>query len=116
MDSKILFRISKLLGKISSNHDGEILGAVKMAHKLVIEQGLTWDDLLLNVSTKPPPFQQNLGLKDKLIICYQKINYCNKWEHDFIESIYERYFSFGKPLTDKQELHLNKIYEKVSDL
>lgn len=39
-------RLVKLLARIGSSHDGEVLNAARLADRLVRRAGLTWDDIL----------------------------------------------------------------------
>lgn len=44
-------RLAKLLGMMGSAHDGEALNAARMAHTLVRQAGMTWEDVLRKVGT-----------------------------------------------------------------
>lgn len=39
-------RLIKLLARLGSSHDGEVLNAARLADRLVRQAGLTWDDVL----------------------------------------------------------------------
>lgn len=48
-------RLSKLLGMMGSQHDGEVLSAAKKANELVRTAGLCWDDVLVRSEGHSPP-------------------------------------------------------------
>jgi hypothetical protein len=48
-------RLEKLLTMLGSVHDGEVLNAGRLAHKLVSNAGLTWSSLLATRRKPEPP-------------------------------------------------------------
>ena len=46
LDAKGRERLTKFLGMMGSDQDGEALSAARMAHKLVAEAGVTWAEVL----------------------------------------------------------------------
>ncbi len=119
MDQHTLFKIAKMCGKFGSAHDGEILSAAKMAHKLVKETKLTWDDVLLKniqVSAPPPPPSGNepISDKEKVSFCLERMDFLRDKEIDFLESIRERLMLYGRELTEKQAKWLRNIYERLA--
>lgn len=39
-------RLAQFLGMLGSDHDGEVVNAAKMAHRMVTQAGLTWEQVL----------------------------------------------------------------------
>jgi hypothetical protein len=52
-------RLGRVLGLLSSSHDGEVLNAARAADRIVKEAGLTWLDVAqrIGVSTRPTGYQ-----------------------------------------------------------
>jgi len=46
--------------------------------------------------------------------CADEYHKLNKWEDQFIASIYERLTYHSNPLSEKQEVTLLEVYEKVT--
>lgn len=49
----IRLRLTRLLGMLGSDHDGEVVNAARIADRLVRENGLTWDDVIAPVVCSP---------------------------------------------------------------
>ena len=52
-------RLTRLLGMLGSDFDGEVLNAARLADRLVREQGITWFDILATSSLTPVPRQES---------------------------------------------------------
>lgn len=116
MDAHTLFKLAKICGKFGSAHDGEILSAAKMAHRLVKEAKLTWDDVLLDgvQITAPEPEPAPMSDKEKVGFCLEREDFLREKEIDFLKSIQERLMFYGKELTEKQARWLYSIYERLA--
>lgn len=77
--------ISKLLGLLSSNHDGEVLAAARKVQQLVKAKGATWPEVLGITTTPPQPEPDHLvEARDLLTRGKGKLT---RWEHDFLLGI-----------------------------
>ena len=77
-------RLVKLCGMFGSHHDGERAAASKMAHTLVLSNGLTWRELIAPTSPQV----------------------LNEWEASFVSTL-------RGDLSPKQKAKLDQIVEKV---
>ena len=46
-------RLAKMLGRLGSDHDGEVLTAAAAVRRFLRERGLTWDDVLASQVAVP---------------------------------------------------------------
>jgi hypothetical protein len=97
-------RLAALLGMIGSAHDGEALNAARLAHKLVVGSGLSWEqvlkgggyteDFVREVAAKayaegkvdgaPKPPRKTFAGYAKLLL--EKVDDLTEWEEDFLAS------------------------------
>jgi len=102
-------RLVKLLGLLSSNHDGERATAGRMADQLLREAGLTWDHVV--ASTAPatakgaPEGSRPWHPMASRILASGN---ANEWESNFCEDLIDRWR--GPVLTAKQQSVLDRIY------
>lgn len=59
--SELPDRLIKLLGLFGSDHAGERATAARMAHHLIVRNGLTWADV---IRTPPPPMPRMNSLRE----------------------------------------------------
>jgi hypothetical protein len=97
-----LGRLVKLLGRLGSDHDGEIAVAGRMANALVRQHGLTWADIIA------PPLAP-LDWRAKCRRCVDRADCLNAWERQFIGSL----LSWRGPLTERQLAKLDAIYASL---
>jgi hypothetical protein len=100
-----LERLIKLLGMLSSAHDGERAAAGQKAHEFIRRHGLTWSEILLAGPASPP----KLGWRDKQRACQAHEHCLNSRERAFVLSL-ARWR--GTP-TEKQLAWLDRIYENL---
>ena len=117
-------RLAKLLAMFSSNHDGEVVNAARLAERLVKSRGETWDSVInakpasggnhqhSKPSEKPreeakPPVKW----KEDAETCVEYAEHLSEWERQFLKSILENSASF--PLSVKQQQVLDRIFAKV---
>ncbi len=105
MKEKERDRLVKLLGLLSSVHDGERAAAGLAADKLVRALGITWEDAIvgkLGYDEEWEDFAENILL----------YNWLTPWEREFCESLLEK--RQGRELSEKQEAVINKLREKAT--
>jgi hypothetical protein len=102
-------RLTKVLGLLGSNHDGEALAAGRKAHELVRGAGMTWGDLL-RPALPAPAEMPAWGMTDrqKLDLCGEHWDDLGDWGRDFISSLTSR-LNRGRGLTDKQRAALDRL-------
>ncbi len=118
-------RLAKLLAMFSSNHDGEVVNAARLAERLVKSRGETWDSVINakpalrqeqqrrqekpREQTKPP-----LKWRENAEACVEYAEHLSEWENQFLDSILENSGKF--PLSVKQQQVLDRIFAKVSKI
>ncbi len=111
--------LAKILGRMGSAFDGEILTAAKTAARLVRAAGATWEDIIVmpTVTAAPqlarpePPqpwdsAEDCKGAVDALLLWPQHLS---PWERRFLVSLQQR----NRRLTPKQYRCLEKIGTRV---
>jgi hypothetical protein len=105
LDTQSAERLTKFLGLLGSNSDGERANAARMADQLVRGLGLTWGDIVI-----PPHAVPASDWRRMANYCRMLRDQLNQREMEFVESI-TRYR--GAP-SDKQQRWLSKIYARLS--
>jgi hypothetical protein len=98
----VVDRLVKLLGLLSSAHDGEVANAGRMADQLIRRYGLTWADIIA------APIA-SIGWRDKVRACLDCIGTLNAKEQQFICSLVNWR---GMP-TDRQLAWLDRIFANL---
>lgn len=131
MDTK---RLSHLLGMLGSAHDGEVLNAAKLAHRLVREAKATWPELFAGKPPTAPTYDD--GYRHGFTAGYQKAvaeaahemreaysypdivrellsgDYdLTDWEAQFVESVHRR--GAGR-LSERQKAVLDRMRDKYA--
>jgi hypothetical protein len=96
-------RLSKLLGMLGSDHDGEVINAARAADRLVRDAGLRWPDIAMPA----PP--RDRGDNDPVGFCLARPGVLTDWEERFLRSIARQPYR----LTPKQCAVLGGIVSKV---
>jgi hypothetical protein len=107
-------RLTKILGMLGSDHDGEIAAAGRQAHRLIQQAGLTWPEV---IAPTPPASQQHyrpprrwrspISYSDACAQCLLWPEALTDWETGFLQSIASRH-----RISDKQIAVLNRITAK----
>ena len=84
LTSTDLSLLSKLLGMVGSDHDGEALAAARKADALVRGRGRTWPEVL-GLNDAPPPEADHIALARELLGRGKAI--CTTWEMRFLRGI-----------------------------
>ncbi len=104
-------RLIKLLGLLGSDHDGEIVTAGRMAHRLVQSLGLTWADVIGGgAALKAPTRKSTKATKDWRDVCREVADDENEspWARAFCSEI----LTFrGVDLSRRQLARLREILE-----
>jgi hypothetical protein len=133
--------LARLLGMLGSHHDGEVLTAGRMAHKLIREADTTWSELLSHNGVAIEAVRQLLAENDELRAELSRLRHAirprppqpwrdatdkhqaiedlllwvehlSEWEQEFLCSLLRR----RRPPTGRQIEVLVSIGEKVDRL
>ncbi len=84
-------RLAKLLGMLSSQHDGEVVTAARHADAVVRRAGLTWRDVLSEM--RPPRVEDvAFGVAGEIAFCLRHRHHLTEWEAHFVASMRESAF------------------------
>lgn len=110
MNSAVAERIARIIPRLGSNHDGEVVAAAKAIERILSAEKLDWHevaDLVGNSALRLPqgpahswnemPHQWRSQLLTALL-CQPDLS---EWEIQFLRSVAQK-FSRGFALTDKQ--------------
>ncbi|HEY8872963.1 MAG TPA: hypothetical protein VIM52_08025 [Stellaceae bacterium] len=101
-------RLAKLLGMFSSDSDGEIVNAARMAERLRRQSGLTWHDILRPVP-EPRREREVESVDDALDLCEAYADLLTDWERRFISTLRRQ----RTPISPKQVAIIEQILGKV---
>jgi hypothetical protein len=111
--AEVLTRLIKLCGMLGSDHDGERASAGLKASKLLMENHLTWHDVISSPNSYQSAEQGAKQQAPHIAICKlakdlldDKI--INDWEHNFLISI-----SGNLTVSDKQQVVVDRIRRKA---
>jgi hypothetical protein len=88
-----LRKLAKVLGRLGSNADGEVLVAARKADELVRNLGATWDQIIAPSHAPliaPPP----ATVAAKIALLRQHIDLLTDWEVNFLASL-SRFHKFS---------------------
>lgn len=106
-------RLAKILGRLGSDSDHEVIVAARTAEKMVRGANTTWDAVIVNPSSTRTTRQAEAcrapTLQQTVERCLRHSSRLTDFERDFLGSIAMR----RAPLTEKQQNILNQILEKV---
>lgn len=116
-------RLVRLLGMLGSAHDGERANAASLAHKMLQDRKLTWNDVIAHGPNgagvdparpfyqppppppKPPPRPSPLrSWRQVAEECAEHLEQLNDWESEFVEGL-----GRWNALTPKQAAKLRDI-------
>jgi hypothetical protein len=103
-----LQRLAKILSRLGSNHDGEVLAAGRLAHDLARRLGATWDELLRATprSLAAPPS----SISAKLSLCRRRLSELTAWEQQFVLSLHH-----FRRLSEKQLRILDRLVAAIGE-
>ena len=117
-------KLLKLLAMFSSNHDGEVNNAARMAHELMKRNKLDWADLIAtshetahnhdsHARNPPPPSALPQWIKNLLAMTDDSL--LTDWEVQFILGMRDKVQDYGARarFSDKQRAVLARIYTTV---
>jgi hypothetical protein len=112
-------KLIKLLNMFSSDFDGEVCTAARMAHELIRSRQLDWDDLIIspggtrNGSVEPEDEEEFIPVELEIIRhCIRRGALLSRWEREFLGSIAQSVVEWGR-LTPKQRSVLDEIVAKL---
>lgn len=103
-NTALLDRLSKIMGMLGSDHDGERSAAAWQASKLLREAKLTWRDVIGTTTCPMCKPSASFGWRRLAARCLE-VGGVTSWERDFLNSLLSKSY----PLTPKQAAVLNKI-------
>jgi hypothetical protein len=100
-------RLVKLLGLLSSDHNGEALNAGSMADRLVHKFRLSWSDVIADQSAPPAP---ELPAQEWMRTAREVLQsgIASPWECGFCQSLLAK--RSGWSLTEKQSIKLADVW------
>jgi hypothetical protein len=109
-------KLTKVLGMLGSDHDGEIAAAGRKAHSMLQAEGLTWGEVIAPARLAPPPrselqprrWHKPESVRDVVALCLRWPEVLTEWAVTFLGSIADRV-----RLSDKQSKTLMRILNKV---
>jgi len=104
-------RLSKLIPRLASNHDGEIVAAARAIGRTLASHRLDWHDLAQAISLPAPAVRpcDDADWRDLLAFCASRMNLLNGREREFLRSIAR----WRGDLTERQRKWLEAIAEKL---
>ncbi len=104
-------RLSKLIPRLASNFDGEVVETVRAIERALRSAGADWHDLAAAITTKPAVAgRPRNGLLDMAETLFG-LDDLNTWEINFTHDMV-RLLRAGARLTDKQEQALRRCYAR----
>jgi hypothetical protein len=104
-----LDRLAKLLGLLSSHHDGEILAAAKKAEAIRRDAGLSWSEILAPRLPAPRREREISSTEDAIEVVLENLHALTPWERNFARSIARQSYS----LSEKQASVLQRLVRKA---
>jgi hypothetical protein len=103
-------KLTKVLGRLGSSHDGEVITAARMANAIVRKAGASWDEIIaLSVPLIAPPSAPT-SVAAKLSLCRRHLASLSAWEKQFVLDL--RRFSHLSP---KQLAVLDRLVAEISE-
>jgi hypothetical protein len=112
LDDAAVERLTKLLGMLGSDHDGERASAALKADQLIRSRGLTWQQILLrdNFDTAVEVDAHDVSVKEQINFCLDHgCDIVTAWEWGFLNGIRD----WPNSLTAKQRKKLEQLFRKV---
>ncbi|EPY00617.1 hypothetical protein [Magnetospirillum fulvum] len=106
-------RLQKLIPRLASDHDGEVLATVAAIRRTLGGANLTLHDLARALAAAPPRHEarREIGLAAMLDRLRRAGGLLNVWESRFVADLSVR-VQRGKRLSPKQAETLRRIYEE----
>src|SRR5687767_12283048 len=108
-------KLTKLLGMLGSDHDGEVAAAGRAANRLLKAHGLTWSDVITPApqsATLPAVWREPEHWLDAVGLCLVLPDApLSSWDRKFLISISQR----DADLTEKQQAQLIRIVDKCRE-
>ena len=118
-------RLAPLLGKMASDHDGEILASVRAIRRLLERHGLTLNDLGAAIAAEPvrvvyrdrqpEPDPAAEHWREMAAFCASRAELLNEREAAFVANMARILRRPGAEPTPKQAAWLAAIYERLTE-
>jgi hypothetical protein len=102
-------RLVQLLGMLGSDFDGERANAGRLAHRLLVEHDLRWDDVVVSAIAVPVNAAPRTE-RDVVGDCIVRDWLLDGWEKRFLQSLAE----WAGAYTVKQRLKLDEIARRLN--
>lgn len=108
-------KLSKLIPRLASDYDGEVVATARAIERILSASGLTWHDLADRVSPEPTPgFDYDTAneyhrLANELI---EREAWNTEKEHDFLLNV-QAWTATGRRPSEKQRRWIECIAERV---
>jgi hypothetical protein len=100
-------RLAKVLGRLGSEHDGEVVAAARHADALVRRAGLRWNQII------GPPLlaadHARSGIAAEISHCLRNQHCLTEWEARFVASLHDQSFA----ASPRQLAKLRSIVHKL---
>jgi hypothetical protein len=107
-------QLGKLVLLLSSNHDGEVLAAVRAIDRVLKSSRLSWHDLAQAICLPPPAVHpcNDRDWRDLLAFCASRMSSLSSREREFLRSIAR----WRGDLTERQRDWLEVIADKLRSM
>ncbi len=102
--------LSKLIPRLASVHDGEVVATARAIERTLSGAGADWHDLAAAIAGRAPPTTDRMRLAD-MAEKLAGLDHLNGWEMKFTRDMV-RLLRAGARLTDKQEQALRRCYAR----
>ena len=114
MNDAALTKLAKLCGMFGSDHDGEVINAARAAHKLLLQNGYSWEDFFAR-DTQPQQYEPKTGLSEhqhfgRVMLADAGEDLFSEWELGFLESV-----SYRSSLSFKQQTVFDRLWRKFCE-
>ena len=108
-------RLAKIVGLLGSDQPGEVCNAASAATRLLRDNGMTWEALILRPPVASPaadpasPPRPQSGWRGAVATCQARPELLTRWERGFLDGLAQR-----RTLTAKQAIILARLIDKVA--
>ena len=107
LDDGDLTRLARLLSRLTSDYDGEVVNATRLANRLVRDRGLTWEQVLKGHKDIDEDLEHHRAIATWLL---DHRNWLDDSELAFVSTIAH----YRKSLTERQIGWLQAIHDRVT--
>lgn len=110
-------KLKKTMMMTTSENDAEALVALRIANKVIAEQGYTWDDVfhrLVKVEDSIEAMEVEKPMKDQIEEAFERISRNSKAYNSFIRSLHEQFTESGSLSIKQREILFQRVNEMRS--